>query len=165
MSAYSELRRADVTDTRIPRGRAATLTPEELYLALIQPLSEDVNRGTAGQAALARTTFFVREVDNGGLAQAFYNMSLEDVQLALDSFDQVGAGQHAALVRLALARFFEGEPPASEEDWQSRTADLSLDWSSENFDELDEQLYDERQLWPYYERFIAENPEEFFLPE
>ena len=165
MSAYSALPGIRVTDTRISHDRAATLTPEELYLALIQPLADDVNRGTAGQAALARTTFFIREVDNGGLAQAFYNMSLEDVQLALESFDLVGAGQHAALLRLALARFLEGEPPASEEDWQSRTADISLDWSSENFDELDEQLYDERQLWPYFERFIAENPEEFFLPE
>lgn len=153
-----------MSDTRISREKAATLTPEELYLALIQPLSDDVRRGTTGQAVLARTTFFIREVDNGGLAQAFYNMSLEDIQLALDSFDEVGAGQHAAILRLALARLLEGELPASEDDWQSRTADISLDWSEENFDELDEQLYDERQLWPYFERFIAENPEEFFLP-
>ena len=83
----------------------------------MQPVWDDVNRGTAGQALLARTTFFIREVDNGGLAQAFYNMSLEDIQLALDSFDGVGAGQHAAIVRLALARLLEGELPASEEDW------------------------------------------------
>jgi hypothetical protein len=151
-------------DTRISREKAAGLSTEELHLALINPIADDVTRGTSGQAVLARATFFIREVDNGGLAQAFHNLSLEDMQLALDSFDALGAGQHAAIVRLALARMLEGEWPLTDEDMQTRVAELSAEWIDENFDELDEQLYDERQLYPYIERFVEEHPEEFFLP-
>jgi hypothetical protein len=153
-----------VTDTRISRDLAAERSPEEVYLALIQPVLDDVNRGTAGQVVLATTTLFIRQVDNGGLAAAFRKLSLDEIELALDSFDRLAAGQHAAIIRLALARLLEGDLPTSDEDMRTRIAELSPEWITENFEELDEQLYDERQLVPYFERFVAEHPEEFFLP-
>ena len=151
-------------DTRISRDLISSVPPEELYLALIEPIHDDVNRGTAGQAVIASTMHFIRGVDSGGLAQTFSKLSLDEIQLALDSFDRLGAGQHAAIVRLALARLLEGDLPTSDDDMRTRIAEQSPEWITENFEELDEQLYDERQLVPYFERFVAENPEEFFLP-
>ena len=153
-----------MTDTRIPRERADAVSPGELYLALIQPLQDDMRRGTAGQAVLASTTSFIRAVDKGGLSQAFNDLSLDEIQLALDSVDQLGAGQHAAIARLALARLLEGDLPTSDDDLRTRLAELSPEWITENFEELEDQLYDERQLVPYFERFVAGHPEEFFLP-
>ena len=140
------------------------MPPVERYLAVIQPILDDMSRGTAGQIVVASTTLFIREVDKGGLARALSKLSLDEIQLALESFDRLGAGQHAAIVRLALARLLEGDLPSSDEDMRTRLAELSPEWISENFEELDEQLYDERQLVPYFERFVTENPEEFFLP-
>ena len=151
-------------DTRISREEVAGFSPERLYPALIQPVWDDISRATAGQAVVASTTHFIREVDNGGLDQAFHNLTLEEIQFALDSFDRLGAGQHAAIVRLALARLVEGEWPRSDEELKTRLDEITREWIDENFDELDEQLYDERQLYPYFERFVAEYPDEFFRP-
>jgi hypothetical protein len=150
---------------RISRAEAERMSFEELYLALIAPLQFDRTNGSRGQQILATATFFIREVDNGGLAQAFYNWSLDELLAAIDAFEAVGATTHAEIVRLALSRLFEGVDPASDTEVHSRVDALTEAWVEENFDALDERLYDERQLWPYFQQFIEANPEEFFFPD
>ncbi|MBA3342869.1 MAG: DUF4375 domain-containing protein [Gemmatimonadaceae bacterium] len=114
---------------------------------------------------LATTTFFIREVDNGGLAPAFHNQTLDELEAVIGAFEELGAARDAQLVRGALTDLFDGGWPKAQESLDARVDALNQAWIGSHFASVDEQLYYETRLWPALPAVYRRAPAEFFLPD
>jgi hypothetical protein len=103
-------------DFRIPRSSVAGKSNGALFWALIQTVWQEAHcdltarlaDATPGQCSLFVLTLFIREVDNGGLEQFFWNSSGDLYEEVIVGFSRIGAENRAAAVRKAT-EFFHAE--------------------------------------------------------
>jgi len=150
------------SDTRVLREKVHRLSEDEYYWVLMEPAWGERRSGTPGQRVLASTTYFLRDVANGGLEQALWNFDAADVALVLESLDKLGASGQAAAVRAAIELLLGKSPPESLERRRALIDKRSRHWLDKNMEPLNELLYDEARLWPHYQQYIEEHPSEFF---
>ena len=151
-------------DTRLARESARNLPKGELLWKLMEPAwGHEPTEGTRGQQMLALTTFFIRDVCNGGLDQALYNFEPSSVDFVLKSLDELGAAEHAAAVRDGMHALWGPNPPATL-DGRRRVIDgRSAGWMRKYMDPLSERLYDEERLEPHFLGYVEAHPSEFFI--
>lgn len=166
------------TDYRISKSSAQGLDEEALFWAVIEPIWPDnsvedelehISRGTPGQRASYATTLFMREVDNGGLEQFYRNSSGLYSEEVLKGFQLLGMNHHLELVRKALSFFPDGKVQI---DWEKRRDYLeskgfgsAIDQVKEFFTPINDDLYGEEKLYPYFKKYIETHKKEFFLDE
>jgi hypothetical protein len=150
------------TESRRARTELRHVADDEYFWELMAPAWDDPSGGTPGQRALAVTTYLVRDVENGGLHQALWNRTAEELAEALDALDRLGASGHAAAVRAAATLLLGDRPPAELEARRAALGDRVAEWALARLEALDQQVYDETRLWPYYRRYIDAHPAEFF---
>jgi hypothetical protein len=161
---------APLPDYRIPHASVTGINDHELFWALINQAWPDVAEPdvmkrlqycTPGQRALLAITLFIREVDNGGLEQFFWNSSGEVGDEVVTGFERLGAPDKAEVVRQALTFFNSRSTP----DQTLRRECLSGKSRAELqgfFEPLNERLYGESKLWPLFKRYVDRHPEDFF---
>jgi len=161
-------------DFRIPRSSVVGLKDEgDYFWALIERVwpeeavgeLERLKSATPGQRALYVTTLFVREVDNGGLDQFFSNSSGMYASEVRKAFRLLGADEHAAAFEKAIKIFPGGRPPLDQEDRQNLLEDIPEARRRAFFEPLEQDLYGEHRLWPYFQKYVDMHPNEFFLDE
>jgi len=158
-------------DFRISRSSVAGMDDAALFWALIEPVwphasvadadeLRHIAAATPGQRALYVTTLFAREVDNGGLEQFFHNSSGLYAQSVREAFILLEAKEHQIAYESAISLFPGGKAPID----QARRirAMKAIPNRNDVFHRLDEQLEDERRLWPFFRRYVEKHPEEFF---
>ena len=152
-------------DTRVLRKQVLNLSEDEYYWALMEPAwgDRDGTAGTPGQRVLASTTYFLRDVANGGLEQALWNFDAAFVDLVLESLDKLGASEQAVAVRTAIKLLLGISPPVSQERRRARIDKYSRQWLDKKIEPLNEQLYEESRLLPYFHQYVEGHPSEFFL--
>lgn len=150
-------------DTRLARDSVEALPEEERFWELMAPAWGDSGQGTRGQRVLACVTYFVRDVDNGGLDQAIGNRDGAELREVRQGLSLLGAVDHVQLLDRAEAALLGASPPASMEARQSAIDRHSREWLDEYIEPLNEQFYGEERLYPYFREYIARHPEEFFL--
>ena len=126
---------------------------EANYQRTIQPASK-------GQLAIYACTWYMHEVNNGGHDQFFYNSTGMVWKDALEGFTLLGAKKHNAILSKALAVFPNSEPSFDRKNRISQlsSADTSL------YDNLDDQFYEiDEDLTELFSKYIADNPDEFFI--
>jgi hypothetical protein len=151
-------------DTRVLRSAMTNLSTEDYFWRLMEPAWTDEGRGTPGQQALARVTYFLRDAENGGLHQALWNRSSDQVAAVVADFARLGADQQAALVRTAERLLLGSTSPVDLSIRRERIDARASGWSWEALEQLDAQLADEPTLWPLFHRYVDAHPEEFFRP-
>ena len=163
-------------DFRISKSTVQNLDEEALFWAVIKPIWPDnsvedelehISQGTPGQRALYATTLFMREVDNGGLEQFFWNSSGLYSEEVLKGFELLGMHHHAELVRKAFSFFPNGKVPI---DWEKREDyleskgyDSKVDQVKEFYSSLNDELYGEEKLYPYFKKYIETHGKDFFI--
>lgn len=152
---------ADI-DTRLARDSVEALSEEERFWQLMAPAWGESGRGTRGQRMLACVTYFVRDVDNGGLDQAIGNRDGTELDEVRQALALLGAAEHVQLLERAEVALLGASPPASMEARQSTIDRRSRDWLDEHIEPLNESFYGEERLYPYFREYIARHPEEFF---
>ncbi|MFP2929666.1 DUF4375 domain-containing protein [Pyxidicoccus sp. 3LG] len=151
-------------ETRLTRASVEGLPPGERLWKLMEPaFDHDAKAGTHGQQVLALTTFFIRDVDNGGLDQALFNFTPTAVDFVLRSFDELGADEHAATVRAGLLALFGTAPPETLKERRRILDTRPRAWLDEHIDPLSERLYDEGKLEAFFLRYVDAHQSEFFL--
>lgn len=150
-------------DPRVFRNQVLNLDEDEYYWVLMEPAWHDHPAATVGQRFLAIITYFFRDVANGGLHQALYNFDPADVDRVLEGLDKLGASEQAAAVRSAIKLLLGESPPASLDERRALLETYSERWLDKNIEPLNEQLYDESRMWPYYRQYVKKHPSEFFL--
>jgi hypothetical protein len=121
-----------------------------------------LQHATAGQRAILATTIFIRELDNGGFEQFFYNSSGDIADEVIAGFVRLGSPEHAGVVRQALAFFGPNGATANQSarrDMLQRTSKADKDAF---FEPLSQKLYGESRLWPLYRQYLDQHPTEFF---
>ena len=152
---------ADI-DTRLARDSVEALSEEERFWELMAPAWGGSGRGTRGQRVLACVTYFVRDVDNGGLDQAIGNRDGTELDEVRQALTLLGARDHVQLLERAEVALLGSIPPASMEARQSTIDRHSREWLDEYIEPLNEQFYGEERLYPYFREYLARHPEEFF---
>jgi Domain of unknown function (DUF4375) len=150
------------SDTRLLRSTVEHLSDDEYFWTLMEPAWDEQSRGTLGQRILATTTYFIRDVGNGGLEQALWNFDPAEVKFVINCLDLLGATRHAAVLRAGLLTLLGDSPPSTLEERRTIIDALTREWLDEHVEPLNEQLYDEESLWPYYRKYIEQHPVEFF---
>ena len=150
------------SDTRVVRSSVEHLADDEYFWALMEPAWGEQFKGTVGQRILASTTYFIRDVGNGGLEQALWNFDPAEVDFIIESLDLLAATRHASVVRAGLRILLGDAPPPTLEERRVIIDSHIREWLDEHIEPLNEQLYEEESLWHYYRRYIAHHPVEFF---
>jgi hypothetical protein len=156
---------------RIPYSETEEMSEEELFWAVIEPIWPDefvvdelehLSKGTPGQRAIFSTTLFMREVDNGGIEQFFFNSSGIYSNEVLEGFKLLGMKEHYETVKKAFDFFPRGKVPA---DWRKRQKYLAKREKklATFFEPLNDQIYGEERLYPYYRKYIDAHHNEFFI--
>lgn len=121
-----------------------------------------MRHATPGQRAILATTLFIRELDNGGFEQFFWNGSGDIVNEVVTGFRQLGLNDDAQIVQEA-ATFFGSKPgTATQAERRDLLAKASTAVTNAFFEPLNKKLYGESRLWPLFRRYIDLHPEEFF---
>jgi hypothetical protein len=161
-------------DHRISRSLVDGLDDSGYFWGIVEPVwptSEDdetqlLAEATPGQRALYVLTLFMREVDNGGLDQFFYNSSGAYAKEVGRAFTLLGADRHASAFGESLAIFPGGEAPSNRDERIRLLHMTPTDERETYFRPLEGRLtgggLGERGLWPYFRRYIAEHPAELF---
>jgi hypothetical protein len=159
-------------DFRISRAHVANAEPDAFFWALVEPTwpaieSEDcpehLIQATPGQRALYSTMLFAREVDNGGLEQLLWNMEPWFIELAEEGLRLLGANHYAAALCDAAIAFFGTSPPLDLTTRRELIDSKDRSWLDAVIEPLNEPLYNEHRLWPYWQQYVESHPEEFFL--
>jgi hypothetical protein len=153
-------------DFRIPRATVEGMDDGSLFWALIEPIWPDtevdelqrIAQGTPGQRAFYATTLFMRETDNGGVEQFFYNSSGMYLQFVLEGFRVLEAFNHLGALHEAMSLFPEGIVPLDRDDRIRAVEKIPKD----RFEPMNGKLYGEERLWPIFRKYLKEHPEEFF---
>lgn len=149
-------------DSRLDRSAVEGLSDDEYFWTLMEPAWDDPAEGTAGQAALAAVTYFIRDTENGGLHQSIWNRDGDEIDRVLRGFDLFGAQEHAGALRRALHLIFGDSAPVELGLRRVRMERLGRDWYMQNTEPLDDIMYGEQRLYPLFHAYIAAHPHEFF---
>ncbi|MFY2559747.1 DMP19 family protein [Corallococcus terminator] len=150
-------------DTRLRRESVEGLPVGDRLWRLMEPAwDHEAKAGTHGQQVIALTTFFIRDIGNGGLDQALYNFGPSAVEFILKSFDELGAAEHSTVVRAGLHALFGLSPPGTQEERRRIIDARSRAWLDEHIDPLSDRLYGEEKLEAFYLRYIDAHVSEFF---
>ena len=158
-------------DFRISRASTKGLRDRDLFWALVEPIwpstteedsLEHLALGTPGQRALYATMLMARDVDNGGLKQALWNFETWFINLAIEGYERIGADSHAAAVREAIAAFFGNNAPPTLHARRRAVEAKDRDWLERTIEPLNQRMYNEDALWPYWQRYVQEHEDEFF---
>lgn len=159
-------------DFRIHRDKLDITDFGAVLWALVEPVwpgsenddtPEHLASATPGQRYLYSTLLFIRDVDNGGLEQAIWNLEPWLVELAIDGFVQFGASDHALAIRQALALLLGDKPPQSLVRRRRMIDKYLRSGRRDDLEFLNERLYGEERLWPKWQQYIDLHPAEFFL--
>ncbi|TQF09916.1 DUF4375 domain-containing protein [Myxococcus llanfairpwllgwyngyllgogerychwyrndrobwllllantysiliogogogochensis] len=151
-------------ETRLARASVEELSPGERLWRLMEPaFDHDAKAGTHGQRVLALTTFFVRDVENGGLDQALFNFTPTAVDFVLKGFDEIGADEHAATVRAGMLALFGATPPETQNERRRIIDTRPRAWLDKHIDPLSERLMGEERLQSCFLRYVDAHPSEFFV--
>ena len=160
-------------DFRIFQASTTTLKDGDFYDALVEPIwpsneaedsPEHLALGTPGQRALYATMLMARDVDNGGLEQALWNFEPWFIDLAVEGYERIGAHVHAATVREAIAAFFGNDVPLTLKARRRIIKAKARDWIKGTIEPLNERMYNEESLWPFWRRYVDGHEEEFYRP-
>jgi hypothetical protein len=158
-------------DYRISASSVVGMNDGNLFWTIIEPVWPDVqdpeistklSRATPGQKAILAATIFVRELDNGGFAQFFWNESGDVVAEVIAGFERLGSPDRANVVRQALTFFGSNVSVADQQVRRDLLDKRSRADKDAFFDPLNEKLYGEMRLWPLFRRYLEQHPEEFF---
>ncbi|QSQ17471.1 DMP19 family protein [Myxococcus landrumensis] len=108
-------------------------------------------------------TFFIRDVDNGGLDQALYNFTPAAVDFVLKALDEIGADEHAATVRSGMQALFGATPPATQKERRQILDTRPRAWLDKHIDPLSDRLMGEERLHDCFLRYVEAHPSEFFV--
>jgi len=147
------------------------MTDEELFWAVIEPIWPDetivdelkhISKGTPGQKAIFATTLFMREVDNGGIEQFLFNSSGIYSKEVLKGFELLEMKDHYEITKKAFGFFLFGKVP---KDWGKRQRYLAKREKKQVsfFEPLNDQIYGEERLYPYFKKYIHSHQNEFFV--
>lgn len=159
-------------DYRISSASVAGMDDDALFWAVIENARPDVaepdvmqklQHCTPGQRALLSITLFIREVDNGGLEQFFWNSSGDVGDEVMTGFDRLGAPQKADILRRALAFFNSASATPDQATRRQLLGRHSEGEKDAFFEPLNKQLYGETKLWPLFRRYLDAHPDEFFV--
>jgi len=151
-------------ETRLARASVEGLPPGERLWRLMEPaFDHDATVGTHGQRVLALTTYFIRDVENGGLDQALYNFPPAAVDFVLKGFDELGADEHAATVRAGILALFGATPPETQNERRRILDTRPRAWLDKHIDPLSDRLMGEDRLQSCFLRYVEAHPSEFFV--
>ena len=159
-------------DFRIRRADVALADDDAFFWALIEPTwpateaedcPEHLAQATPGQRALYTTMLFARDVDNGGLEQVLWNLPAWLIESAEAAFLLLDARQHAVALRQGIEAFFGNSPPGDLQSRRPVVESKDRQWLVEVIEPLNEQLYGERRLWPYWKNYVDSHGAEFFV--
>lgn len=153
----------NLSETRLTRASVIGLSDDDFFWALMEPAWNDSNVGTAGQQLLARVTYFLRDAENGGLAQALWNRDAAEVAQVIADLERIGAEDQAVTVAEAERVLFPDMPsPASLDERRALLDRHELEWWAEQLAPFDARLAEETALWPHFRRYLEAHPAEFF---
>ena len=159
-------------DFRISRSSVDGLDDSHLFWAVIEPVWPDASvddelkhiaSATPGQRAIYVATLFIREVDNGGLAQFFSNSSGMYTEELLKGLRLLGADQYASVVEQASRIFPEGKVPIDREERANLMRAIPKGELKQVLEPLEDELFGEERLWPFFRKYIELHPQEFFV--
>src|SRR4051812_1516732 len=111
---------------RISRSQANGLSGDDLLWAVMEPVWPDASvrdelqhiaPATPGQRAVYVATLFIREVDNGGLHQFFFNSSGQYAEEVVRGLRLLGLDEEGDLLERSFSIFPQGRVP---HDWRDR---------------------------------------------
>ena len=149
-------------DPRLSRREVEALPEDEYFWALMEPAWDDAGAGTPGQRLLAVTTYFVRDVENGGHHQALWNRDADELAEVVAAFERLGAAGHAEVVRRASDLLLGKDPPRNHDLRRALLGRHDREWIDDHVGPFDERMYDETKLHPHFRAYIAAHPDEFF---
>lgn len=150
------------SDTRVTRNAAHGLTEEDLFWTLMEPAWEGPGHGTKGQRLLACVTYFIRDVDNGGIEQAIWNRDFSELREVIDSLEELGAPSEALLLAKAEQLLLGPRPPEDLEVRRTLLEQRERSWLNKHIEPLNRQMYGEERLYPHFRAYVDQHPEEFF---
>jgi hypothetical protein len=159
-------------DFRISRSSTDGLDEADYFWALIEPVWPDssvedelehILSASPGQRALYVVTLCIREIDNGGLYQFLYNSSGMYAAEVRKAFRLLGTDEHAAAFAKALKIFPNSRAPVDWGDRQEILESISKARLKTFFKPLEEELYNEYRIWPYFHKYVDMHPNEFFV--
>jgi hypothetical protein len=158
-------------DFRIPHSAVSSDTSSGQYWwALVEPLwpktdmedtPQHLELATPGQRAVYATMLFVREVNNGGIQQAFWNLPPWLIDLVQEGFERIHANTHLVTIQHGLRAFFGDHPPNEISRRREIVDAATKDWIETQIEPLNKRLYGEEQLRPYWQRYIDAHESEF----
>ncbi|MFX1236789.1 MAG: DUF4375 domain-containing protein [Promethearchaeota archaeon] len=158
---------------KISKAQIIDLKDVELIDTLIEPIIPSIGEkellhileGTPGQRALYSVILFMREVDNGGIAQFLRNSSGKYINEVLFGLELIQASDHLRILREAITIFPQSKLPL-ETHKRNDILDNQLDKlqkeDQDYFHLFDEKLFGEERLYPLILDYIENNKEDFF---
>src|SRR5208282_1452441 len=137
-------------DFRIRQAMVEGMDEAAFFWAVIEPLwptaevdneLKHIALATPGQRALYVVTLFLREVDNGGLDQFFFNSSGMYAAEICKALRLLGADEQAAAFEQALKFFPGSRVPLDQDDRQAVLKDIPKARRRAMFRPLEEELY------------------------
>jgi hypothetical protein len=116
-----------------------------------------------GAQAIYTTGYLEAEVSNGGFNQYFWNTEGIFAEMALRGYELMGAKQHAAIVRKAIAIYSQEKKRQQQFKAQGTLEAFSASYKDSKFDPLDTAFYalDEKEDSEVLRaRFIRSHPEQ-----
>lgn len=159
-------------DYRIPASSVSGMDDGHLFWAVIEKawpdvqepdLSKKLMHATPGQKAILAITIFIRELDNGGFEQFFWNESGDIANEVIAGFLRLGSPEHAEVVRRATRFFGSISSTPKQAARREYLSQATMADKESYFEPLSETLYGEPRLWPLFRRYLDQHPEEFFI--
>ncbi len=161
-------------DFRINKSQINGLDDYNILWAVIEPIwpstdQEDtiefISQGTKGQQAIFSITLFIREVDNGGLEQYFFNCSGKYINMVIDGLELINAVDHLKVLREAIQLFPNSIVPLDRNErckiMNKMLKKIKQD-ETEYFERFNKELYGEKRLKAYFIKYINEHERDFF---
>lgn len=126
---------------------------------------EIVTALSPGFQAIYATWWLEAEVNNGGFNQYFFNSTGQFAKEAAAGFERLGASEHAALTRQAIAVFEHRQPVIDAARQQGTTEAFSKTYEDDPFAPFDDRFFKLRtDVRSLRVRFIREHVDEFVHP-
>ncbi len=158
-------------DYRIRKDKVKDMDDENLFWAIIEPIWPDENvrnelkyiaKGTPGQRAIYSITVWIREVDNGGLEQFYYNSTGDYIEEVVKGLKLIGAEEHLRILQESFKLFLNKLPPTKRKKRLKILKSMAAQEIEELFTPIEVRLFGEQRLFQYFKEYINKHPEDFF---